>query len=199
LFLAKRQLIVEGLTDLWLIKALDQALKTSGRQGLRENVVVVPSGGLSKLFPLASMLVGHDIEVVALLDGDEPGRREGRKLVEKLLDGDNGRCVFIGDFTPDPKGELEDIFPESDYLSAVQEAYGQTGISFGSEESPGAGVVEKVKAVFVRLGLGEFEKWRPAAVLRDRILNCPEAVSSEVLDRAEAIFLAVNRAFGGSS
>lgn len=196
LFLAKRQLIVEGLTDFWLLKALDQALRTSGRQGLRDDVVVVPSGGLSKLFPLASMLVGHDIEVVALLDGDEPGRREGKKLVEKLLGGDNGRCVFIGDFTPNPKGKLEDIFPEGNYLSAVGEAYGQTNLSFGPEEASITGVVEKVKALFGRLGLGEFEKWRAAQVLRDRIMTDPSSIPPEVLDRAETIFRNVNEAFG---
>mgnify|MGYP001087859824 CR=1 FL=1 len=199
LFIAKRQLIVEGLTDFWLVKALDQALRASGRQGLREDVVVVPCGGLSKLFPLASMLVGHDIEVVALLDGDEPGRREGKKLVEKLLGGNNGRCVFIGDFTRDPGGELEDIFPEGAYLAAVRDAYSLTDVSFGPEEASIVSNVEKVKSVFRRLGLGEFEKWRAAQALRDRILNHPETVSGEALDKAEAIFRAVNQAFGGGS
>jgi predicted ATPase len=197
LFLAKRQLIVEGLTDFWLLKALDQALRASGRPALRHDVALVPSGGLSKLFPLASMLVGHEVEVVALLDGDEPGRRAGQKLVEKLLGGDNGRCVFIGDFTPGPQAELEDIFPESEYLAAVAEAYGQPSLSFGSEEASITGVVEKVKALLERLGLGELEKWRVAQVLRDRILTDPGRVSAEVLDRAEAIFRAVNQAFGG--
>jgi energy-coupling factor transporter ATP-binding protein EcfA2 len=195
LFLAKRQLVVEGLTDFWLLKALDQALKACGRQGLREDVGVVPSGGLSKLFPLASMLIGHDIEVVALLDGDEPGRREGKKLVEKLLGGDDGRCVFIGDFTPNPAGELEDIFPEEYYLSAVGEAYGQTGFSFGPDEGSVMRVAEKVEALFGRLALGEFEKWRAAQVLRDRIMNDSNNIPTEVLDRAGAIFCKVNEAF----
>lgn len=197
LFVAKHQVIVEGLTDYWLLKALDQALRAAGRPALRDDVVLVPSAGLSKLFPLASMLVGHEVEVVALLDGDEPGRREGKKLVEKLLGGDNGRCVFIGDFTPSPQAELEDIFPESEYLAAVAEAYGQASLSFGSEEASITGVVEKVKALLGRLGLGELEKWRVAQVLRDRILADPGRVSAEVLDRAEAIFRAVNQAFEG--
>jgi len=197
LFLAKRQVIVEGLTDYWLLKALDHALRAAGRPALRDDVVLVPSAGLSKLFPLASVLVGHEVEVVALLDGDEPGRREGKKLVEKLLGGDNGRCVFIGDFTPSPQAELEDIFPESEYLAAVAEAYGQANLSFGLEEASITGVVKKVKALLGRLGLGELEKWRVAQVLRDRILADPGRVSAEVLDRAEAIFRAVNQAFEG--
>src|SRR6266487_1849161 len=35
LFIAKRQLIVEGLIDLWLLKALDHALIVQGRMGGR--------------------------------------------------------------------------------------------------------------------------------------------------------------------
>ena len=51
------------------------------------------------MMPLASMLIGHEVDVVAILDGDEPGRREGKKLVDKLL-GDASRAIFAGDFTP---------------------------------------------------------------------------------------------------
>lgn len=195
LFLGRRQLIVEGITDFWLVKALDHAVKATGRQGLRGDVTVVPSGGLSKLFPLASILIGHEIEVVALLDGDEPGRREGRKLVEKLLGGDRGRCVFVGDFTASPQGELEDIFPENEYLTAVAQAYGRPDLSFGPEEAAISGVVEKVEALFRRLGLGDFEKWRAAQALRDRLLEGPHGMPAEVLDVAERMFRVVNGAF----
>ena len=195
LFISKRQLIVEGLTDLWLLKALDQALAARGGRRLRGDVVIVPSAGVSKLLPLASMLIGHDIEVVALLDGDEPGRREGKKLVDKLFAGDNGRCIFIGDFAGHPAAELEDIFPEVEYLSAVAEAYGLSDLSFGQEEASIVGVVNKTGALFERRGLGKFEKWRPAAVLRDRIVADPSRVSEEVLRTAEAIFDAINLAF----
>jgi hypothetical protein len=30
------------------------------------------------MMPLASMLIGHEVNVAAVLDGDEPGRREGK-------------------------------------------------------------------------------------------------------------------------
>jgi hypothetical protein len=65
------------------------------------------------------------------------------------------------------------------------------------EEASITGVVKKVKALLGRLGLGELEKWRVAQVLWDRILADPGRVSAEVLDRAEAIFRAVNQAFEG--
>ncbi|MBW2123144.1 MAG: AAA family ATPase [Deltaproteobacteria bacterium] len=200
LFISKRQLIVEGLTDYWILKAFDQALQQRKKPSLREDVVIVPSAGVSKLLPLASMLIGHDVEIVALLDGDEPGRKEGKKLVDKLLSGDAGRCLFIGDFLKDkPNAELEDIFPEDVYLEAVKEAYSIHNLKFGKKEQPVEGVVNKVKALFERRGLGQFEKWRPAAVLRDWIMENPEKIPSEVFGLVEEVFKQVNEAFSSSS
>jgi len=93
LFVAKRQLIVEGLTDMWLIKALDQAMVSKGKPRLRDDVIVVPAAGVTRLLPLASMLTGHDVEIVALLDGDEPGRREGKKVSVRRSP---ARCLGTG-------------------------------------------------------------------------------------------------------
>lgn len=181
LFLSKRQVIVEGLTDLWLWKALDMAMESAGLEQLRADIVLVPSAGVSKLLPLASMLLGHGIEIAALLDGDEPARREGRKLADKLLAGEDRRCLFIGDFLSNPGGELEDLFPRHTYLEAVRAAYPDVEVDFTTDEDQVAGVVDQLTAMFERKGLEKFQKWRPAAVLRDQILEGPDKVDAEVL------------------
>jgi len=195
LFISKRQLIVEGLTDYWILKALDHTIREKGGVALRDDVVIVPSAGVSRLLPLASMLIGHDVEIVALLDGDEPGRKEGKKLVERLLSGDMGRCLFIGDFVDNQQAELEDIFPEDIYLQATKEAFGIQELAFRDEEKNIEGIVNKVKALFERKGLGTFEKWRPAAVLRDWITSSPNKIPSDVFETASRIFQAINDAF----
>jgi predicted ATP-dependent endonuclease of OLD family len=59
LFVSKRQVIVEGLTDLWLLKALDQALAARRRQRLRPDIILVPSAGVAKLLPLAVRNAHH--------------------------------------------------------------------------------------------------------------------------------------------
>ena len=196
LFIAKRQVIVEGLTDYWILKAFDHVLRQRGEKALRDDVVIVPSAGLNKLFPLASMLIGHDVEIVALLDGDEPGRKEGKKLVEKLLSGREGRCIFVGDFVDNKNAELEDLFPEEFYLAAVKEAYNVVELTFGPEEQGIEGVVNKVKALFKRNQLGSFEKWKVTAKLRDRILEGSKEIPETVRQIFSRIFEAVNEAFG---
>lgn len=200
LFISKRQLIVEGLTDYWILKAFDQALRQRGEPSLREDVVIVPSAGLSKLFPLASILIGHDVEVVALLDGDDPARKEGKKLAENLFAGQAGRCLFIGDFVDGKTyAELEDIFSEDVYLGVVKEAYGIRDLAFREEEQGIEGVVNKVKALFERRGLGQFQKWRAAAVLRDWILSNPDKIPDEVFQVVRQIFDRVNGTFTASA
>jgi len=196
LFLSKRQVIVEGLTDYWIIKALSQVMAAKALPALRDDIILIPSAGVPRLLPLASMLIGHDVEVAALLDGDEPARREGKKLVEKLLAGEDRKCLFIGDFlTHAPKGELEDVFPEADYLSAVQEAYPGHSITLSPAEQTLPGTVDKVQALFARSNWGRFEKWRPTQILRDRILATPEEISPRVLSVMGSIFQKLNAMF----
>lgn len=195
LFIGKRQLIVEGLTDYWLLKCFHQVLQAKGEPALRNDVVIVPSAGVNKLLPLASMLIGHGVQVVALVDGDAPGRREGKKLVENLFAGNTGSCLFIGDFVKDKEAELEDIFPEETYLAAVKEAFKLDDLAFSQEEKSISGLVNKVKALFERKGYGPFEKWKVAEVLRDWILSGADKVPDEVFEIVGGIFEKVNEAF----
>ena len=194
LFISKRQLIVEGLTDLWLLKAMDIVMDGRKRTRLRPDIVIVPGAGVNNVVPLASMLMGHNVEVCVLLDGDEPGRRVGKKLVADLLGAAGGICLFIGDFADRSDAELEDLFPEDEYLLAVQEAYPEVEFVFTSEEGGLSGAVARVEALFKRLGLGRFEKWRPAGVLRDRIVAKPEAISEKTITAFEQVFTSVNAA-----
>ncbi|MBM4030914.1 MAG: hypothetical protein FJ291_03915 [Planctomycetes bacterium] len=195
LFISKRQILVEGISDLCLLKALDEAMGVLRRPRLRPDVVLTPSAGVSKLLPLASMLIGHNIDVAALLDGDEPGRKEGKKLAGKLLAGDDRKCVFIGDFVGSGLGEIEDIFEEEYYLAAVSKAFPGFSPVLTEQERQLSGQVRKAEAACIRQGLGPFEKWVVAAVLRDAILGSPQQVPKTTLDIVERIFCKLNALF----
>jgi hypothetical protein len=165
----------------------------------RARLLVPTSGGLRRHTddPVGELLVGHHVDIVAVLDGDEPGRREGRKLVERLL-GDENRTVFAGDYTPDGNttGETEDLFPDSYYLAAVRQACGSIDLRFNADEKQFPKVVDRLTAVFERKGHGEFEKWKVARALADQIEADPSGVPSETLDAASRIFQKVNALLG---
>jgi hypothetical protein len=197
LFISKRQVLLEGITDYWIFKSLDYAARATGRAALHPSIILTPSGGASRMMPLASMLLGHEVDVVAVLDGDEPGRREGKKLVDKLL-GDASRTIFVGDFSPagNTTGETEDLFPEDCYLAAVKKAHGKIDLRFNAEEKQIPNIIDRLTALFARKGHGDLEKWKIARALADTIDADPGAVPAQTLDAAAQIVQKINVLIG---
>jgi hypothetical protein len=56
-------------------------------------------------------------------------------------------------------------------------------------------VVDKLEKAFSRIGAGQFEKWRVAAMLRDLMLEDSSAIPDEVVARAARLVEALNEAF----
>ena len=86
LFLGKRSLIVEGITDYWLLRALSSLLPVlDSFTPLHEETVLIPAGGTSRLMPLASIMfssttgVGHG-RLLVLLDSDSEGRQAAKRM-----------------------------------------------------------------------------------------------------------------------
>ena len=46
LFISRHQVLVEGITDYWIIKALDIALAANGRPRLGDDIIITPGGGV---------------------------------------------------------------------------------------------------------------------------------------------------------
>ena len=190
LFYSKRQLVVEGLSDYWLLKAINMLLSKNNMRTLREDAIIVPCGGVSRLFPLASMLLGHDVNVAVLLDGDEPGKQKGKEAQTRLL----LKCLFMDQFAKKEEAEIEDLFPEKLYLDAVKEAYPdiKAPIEFTEDEEKIQCVAKRVKAAFERMGK-TFEKWRPARVILDWIHENPDLIPKETLNKFESICKEANK------
>lgn len=194
LFYSKRQLVVEGITDYWVLKAINEILPQRGMTALRRDLVIVPAGGVTNLMPLASMLSGHEIKIAVLLDGDEPGIRKGKEVESKLMI----RCLFVSNYAEKEGAELEDMFPDAFYLDAVKEAYQVTGLSFTSEENNIKPIVKRAEAALKRIGKDSFEKWRPARVILDWLQDQKrlDMIGDETLRRFERIFGEVNGVLG---
>jgi len=190
LFYSKRQLVVEGLTDYWILKSMSNVLLEKGKTGLRSDAVIVPSGGVNNLLPLASMLIGHDIKIAILLDGDEPGKRKGKEVEKKLLI----KCLFVSSFAKRKEAELENLFPEKVYMDAIKKAYPsiQMPINFTDEEKKIQCISKRVKAAFERQQL-KFEKWLPAKFILEQINDNPDSFAKETFAKFESIFIEVNK------
>ena len=191
LFIARKQVMVEGMTDYMLLCVLNQQLKEQGK-GLNEDIILIPMGGTTNLAPLSSMLIGHDIQLGILLDSDPAGLGSMQKIRKLLADVDK-RCVLVSQVCERPDvSELEDMIPEKYYLDAFARAYLQVKLSFNSEEKAIPQIVDRIAVFFKRNNIGKFEKWRPIREIIQDVNSKEEKVPAELYEVAEKVFVAFN-------
>ena len=114
LFAQQRNLILEGLTDLWYLEATAALLSQAEVVTLNGKIALVPSNTASKVVYFATILVSHNLKVAALLDSDNAGDQAAKQdlLVRRL---GAKRILRTADYTDPhvPKAEIEDLLRET--------------------------------------------------------------------------------------
>lgn len=200
LFLGRKCVIVEGITDYWILKALDAVLAIRDpKHVLGSDVALVPAGGTSRLMPLASIMFGaagvSGKNMLVLLDSDKEGGNAKARLESDLFVGDS-RVILVGPAIGMTKAMIEDLVERATYVAALN-AVGYA-ISLNADEESAACNVDAVSTAFTRLGLGIFDhipKTKAANWLADRWLRDPSGVEQQTIDKAVALFRAVNDRF----
>jgi predicted ATP-dependent endonuclease of OLD family len=190
IFDSPKQLVVESVTDCWMLKAMNSLLAKKGFETLREDVDIVPAGGLDRLLPLAAVMASHETKLSILFDGGESRPGNGKEIGEPLLKD----SLFFSSFAGRKGAEIEDLLPESFYRAAVEKAYSRAkGMVFTPEENSLPSIAKRYKAAFRRMGLGDFEKSRADRVVLDWIQGGEsKKISRDSLDRFASIFSQVN-------
>lgn len=110
LFAQQRNLVLEGLTDLWYIEATSELLRAAGVADLNEKIALVPAKSASRLVYYATILHAQKLKVAALLDSDAAGDNAAKQeeLVHTL---GNKRILRTKDAYIGPVGrpEIEDL------------------------------------------------------------------------------------------
>lgn len=194
LFYSKYQLVVEGLTDYSLLKSMNELLSQQKMSTLHDDIVISPAGGTKHLMPLASMLVGNNVEIAVLLDGDQPGLQKEKILKDKLL----VNSLIVDNFTGKKNSEIEDFFDESLYVDAVKTAYSNKEIEFSSDELTISPIVDRIEKMFERKKYGKLEKWKVSNVLIDWIAknSAEKKISKVTCEKFEKLFKQVNKILG---
>jgi predicted ATP-dependent endonuclease of OLD family len=68
LFIAKRNLLVEGIADLVYLQFFSQQCEILSLESLREDITIVPTGGLEKIATFVSLLGANKLELTVLYD-----------------------------------------------------------------------------------------------------------------------------------
>lgn len=199
LFLGKRTVIVEGITDYWIIKALSNCIAATKKTGaLHSEVVLVPAGGTSRLMPLASIMLsttGIDgRRLLVLLDSDQAGQQAAKNLEDTFSTDANVRMLATA--IDKKQATIEDLIPRDIYLKALADA--GYAVTLQADEEAIEMTTAALGKAFLRLGLGQFgteHKAVAALKLVDAWARDPKSVPTETVVAAEKLFAAINLFF----
>lgn len=200
LFISKRNLLVEGPADLVYLRFMSMQLEGHGRAGLREDITIVPVGGLDKLATFVALLQGNQLEMAVLHDSTgKPDQRLTSVVQAKLIRDKQllnyGMFVSTNGGTT-PAADVEDLFTPAEYLALFNGAYAkELPAKITAASLPiGDRIVERVTRHLRAEGI-ELKKgggFNHYLVANHLAAHPPKKIDAKTLDRYEALFMRVN-------
>ncbi len=108
----KKNVLLEGISDYYYLQSLRNLLPKETK-GLDVNLI--PCVGAPKIPQIASLLIGWDLEFVAVLDNDGEGKRIAEKL-EKKLNISKDKIISVSE---KDGYQIEDLFTNDDFNNYV--------------------------------------------------------------------------------
>ncbi|WP_435055029.1 AAA family ATPase [Micromonospora aurantiaca (nom. illeg.)] len=206
LFIAKKNLLVEGPADLIFLRFFATILEQVGRVTLRDDVVIVPVGGLDKIATFVSLLHGNDLDMVVLHDyAGKADQRLEALIRDKILKAK--QVLNYGQFrTGGAAGllptDVEDMISEALYLELFESAYANElgGNSISTTSLPsGDRIVQRIETYLKANNLsvrpsGGYNHYLVANHLATKPPTSGQ-IDTNTLDRFEALFKAINGLF----
>lgn len=191
LFMQQKNLVLEGLTDLFYLEAAAGLLADDKAALLDNKIALVPSSTASKVVYYATILHAQGLKVAALLDSDNAGNAAASQemLVHRL---GQKKILRTGDYAKPPvaAAEIEDLFRKT----LVKIAKAEFGWDIEKEASarPDKPVIDVFLAV---VGKNDFSKYKlaKAFVRWTRDHNASDLTPDE-LAGATALIAAINAA-----
>ena len=195
MFIGTKNMIVEGLTDFYIIGAASDLFEANGKTSLTKNFVFSPAGGGTKTVILAKTYVAQKLHVGVLLDADNEGNIAKEQLIRDTLLKSN-KILLLNDIfdKPEQTMSLEDIFPEEYYLSFVTRAYekelkGKT-IKLKSTNPM---LVKRIESFFQENNFGVFDKTRPSLLITKEFAKRDfDKIPEKLVTNFEKLFIAIN-------
>jgi predicted ATP-dependent endonuclease of OLD family len=195
LFVSKNNLLVEGPSDLNYLTFMSNLLESEGREGLRDDVTIIPVGGLDKVVSFVSLLRGSKLKISCLLDtfNNAKGAQRLDGLIQSKIIKDK-HVRFFDEFAGNnyEKADIEDLFEQSEYLHILGEALpDHKGITVSDLNDKKQTILLQLKAV---LGGKGFNHYKPSQSLLGMGLTA-SFFSKETLDRFEKMFIEMNKLY----
>src|SRR5699024_2264012 len=111
-------------------------LKENNREGLNEDITIVPVGGLDKVATFISLLRGNELNMVCLLDTfiDQKGKKRLEDLIKDKLIKEKQIKFFDQYIDRLNIAEIEDMFEKEEYLKLYNEEFSKDYKSISKKE-----------------------------------------------------------------
>lgn len=196
LFLGGSNLIVEGVTDFWILSAVSEYLASQGRKSLDESLTITPAGGAQKIPYMAALLASENLNVLVLLDHEKDAISTREDLLKTKVLRENN-ILSIGDAFEEharPKdADIEDLLDADVYEKLVRDSHapeiGKKQLTVNDRIPRLAKRMEQaLKGVDV-----EFSKTRPARLFLEKMGQSPaDVLTPDALDRFERLIVTIN-------
>ena len=169
--------IVEGPTDIQILKSISEYLRQQGKEFLYDNISIIPSHGAKNMITSVQLLKNKNAKVIPILDSDDPGKRAELKI--KSLD---VTSIMIKNNTSN--ATIEDLFEKKEYLDAIKKIYPKCKID--KELSKSNSQIMR----HVRNSDKSIEKWK---IIEQLAKSCGE-LSEYSLQNFENLIKSINNA-----
>lgn len=194
LYISTKNLLVEGVSDLIFLQTMSEIIKSTGKEGLKADITIVPTGGLEKVATFISLLRGNELQNVCLLDSytDVKGKAKLDNLVvQKIINQKNIR--FFHEFLENRnRADIEDLFATKDYLKLFNEAFNE--YSDISETDLNADIESVLIQINQHLKIERFNHYRPANQLVKKGLPAKD-FNKQTIENFEKVFKEINKLF----
>lgn len=204
LFISKRNLLVEGPADLLYLSAMSALLEAAGREGLRDDITIVPTGGLDKIATFIALLSGNRLEMAIFHDySGTPEQRLAELVKQKMVAAK--AVIHAGEFRPSggaasPATDLEDLLDPAVYLDCFNRAFvqalGGATVTMAALP-PGDRIIGRLDAWLASSGIklkkaGGFNHYLPAVAFSQNPGATPDPAA---LTTFEGLFARINQLF----
>jgi predicted ATP-dependent endonuclease of OLD family len=184
LFIGNQNVLVEGVSDYIYLTMISQHLKSKSRKHLADQTRLLPAGGASNI-PTFIALVGTQLDIVVLLDGNTPRQRIDNTIERGRLD--NARVIDIAQFSDTKDADIEDLFSPDEYVTFYNGTH-HTRLKVSDLD----GKDRIVKRIARKKA--EFDHGEVAAYFLRNLDKSLNSLSEETLTRFENVIDAINRA-----
>ena len=184
LFIGNKNVLVEGVSDFIYLSMISQHLKSTSRKSLDEQARLLPAGGATNI-PTFIALVGTQLDLVVLLDGDSPHQKIQNTIARGRLD--QSKVIDLAQFSTVTGADIEDLFTPEEYIKLYN---GTFNTRLKESDLDGTDrIVNRIKRK-----KGEFNHGEVSAHFLRNLDKSLASLSDDTLIRFETVIDAINKA-----